>query len=527
MTASSTATWRAPVLVDPRDQGLAWRQRLHWPVGIDESDRIVEGQTARARQWIGGQDDALLRDSALLALPTILGYARAIVLTALAAHRVENEGGALDCDAPEVLYLQTGEEPVPRRRDAILPAPEIRFETARRLARVSSWTPLHRLPRAALCPQATAITHNPLLRAAVRASGRAIGFHHAHLLLDKARRRFDDQPADPISETRSLAESLLPEELPDGRYRERACALLEALASDHLSAATADIASLRRFRLPSELWSGSGGIYAARALGIELLRRGGRMVRFDHGTPKGFVRNRATNCVVEFDVSSDFVLCTTDAARICQEFGAGPPLPGAAEVQWTGGGGDPIYALAARRGTKKSRSSRPLVVYAPTLLTGFRQLAPPMLPDPIYLDWQLRVAESLAALPIDLVCQPHPEGLYAAFPHPLERVADTRRGDFAAQLGAADVFVFDYPSTTALWEAICAEARVVYLDLGMGGCVTSAIKDAFEARCIVLPVSFDHANRPVLDGEVLAEAVMDRFDQADPSYFRRILAGDH
>jgi hypothetical protein len=160
----------------------------------------------------------------------------------------------------------------------------------------------------------------------------------------------------------------------------------------------------------------------------------------------------------------------------------------------------------------------------PTLLLGFRQMAPAMLPDPVHLDWQLRVAESLLSLPLDLICQPHPEGLFAARPHPLERIAPTRRGNYLAQLGEADVVVFDYPSTTALWEAACTEKRIVYLDLRMGR-LSPPLDAPFRARCRVLPVAYDDRGRPILDGKALADAVLSEGTAPDPGFFRSLLAG--
>ncbi|MEJ2374211.1 MAG: hypothetical protein P8Y71_01975, partial [Pseudolabrys sp.] len=136
-------------------------------------------------------------------------------------------------------------------------------------------------------------------------------------------------------------------------------------------------------------------------------------------------------------------------------------------VEIDGLDGDPAFTGLPRQ-RSRGRPQRPRIVYAPTQLLGFRQLLPVQQPDVIYLDWQLRVAEVLRSLPVELVCQVHPEGYFRSRPHPMESVAPTLRGNFRAQLETADVFVFDYPSTTAMWQAVCTGARVVYLDMGSG-----------------------------------------------------------
>jgi hypothetical protein len=158
-------------------------------------------------------------------------------------------------------------------------------------------------------------------------------------------------------------------------------------------------------------------------------------------------------------------------------------------------------------------------------MLGFRQLVPALPPDPVHLDWQMRVAEFLHALPVDFVCQAHPEGLFGGRPHPLEAIVPTRRGNFQAQLREADVFVFDYPTTTALWEACCTDARIVYLDMGAGR-MTPEVARHFARRATVVPVMHGDDHRMTFDQAALRDAVLADIGPADPSAFRRLLAGD-
>ena len=165
------------------------------------------------------------------------------------------------------------------------------------------------------------------------------------------------------------------------------------------------------------------------------------------------------------------------------------------------------------------------MVYAPTQLLGFRQLVPALPPDPVHLDWQMRVAEFLNTLPVDFVCQAHPEGLFGATPHPLEAVVPTRRGNFHAQLQDADVFVFDYPTTTALWEACCTDARIVYLDMGAGR-MTPEIARLFAQRATILPVTHgERSSHDIRSKPHCATPCSRDTGPADPTAFRRLLAG--
>jgi len=506
------------------DSALAradWRRHVAWPVGLAEASRLGGAQMRAGLAWAQKRDVSLMRDAALLALPVILGYARAIVLAALAVQRAARAGAHIEAAAPEFAYLQDGEGRPPARSEPILPPVSVKLPLLRRVARLRTWTAPARLPRALLRPDAVAVSHNSLLCASAASAGRAIGFRHAEIILDDARRRAGRVP-DAAGEVAALTQALIGDGILDEPYRRRTLDLIAATAQAHLSKALADMAALRAVPLADEIWSGSGGLYAPRALGLEVLRRGGRVVRFDHGTPREFVATAEVTALLELAVSSEFVLATDEAAAICRGQIDQGLLPRPVAIR--GGQGDPIFARVPARRPAKRPGARLRVVYAPTQLLGFRQLLPALPPDVVHLDWQMRVAETLRALDVDFVCQAHPEGLLRGRPHPLAEVAPTLRGNFEAQLKAADVFVFDTPTTTALWQAACTDARIVYLDIGAGQ-MTPRIAEMFAARSTVIPAGPDRDNRPQFDAAALRAAVFDG-KRGDPAAFRRLLAGE-
>jgi hypothetical protein len=186
--------------------------------------------------------------------------------------------------------------------------------------------------------------------------------------------------------------------------------------------------------------------------------------------------------------------------------------------------GDPVFAQIPSDRRARPRSQRLRVVYAPPQFLGFRQLIPAHLPDPLQLDWQMRVAEALGRMPVDLVCKPHPEGLLKDRPHPLETIAATTRGNFDAELKLADVFVFDSPSTTTLWQAVCTDARIVFLDIGSGE-LTPSVAKLFRQRVRVINVDYDACNRPILEFEKLRAAILEDTTPVDNAPLRRLLAG--
>jgi hypothetical protein len=510
----------APELPADIETALArpgWRSDVRWPVGLAETNAICEQQVGAALAFARKQGDPLMRDAALLALPVVLAYGRAIVLAALAIQRAERDGACIAGAAAELDYLQTGEGTLPVRAEQTLPPGQFSLSYARRVARMRSWTPLSRMPRALVAPGAVAISHNPLLRDVATRETCGVGFRHAETILDAARGKSVQAP-DTRDTARGLAFAILGTVSLDEPYRDRALQLVEAVARLHLTKAARDMAALRQVALPENIWTGSGGLYAPRAIGLEVMRRGGSVRRFDHGTPREFVATAEMTDLLELSVSSEFTLPTEGAAAICRGEMSD------SNVKITGGNGDPVFRRVPAQRPRKPAGTKPRVVYAPTQLLGFRQLVPALPPDPVHLDWQMRVAEFLNTLPVDFVCQAHPEGLFGGRPHPLEAVVPTRRGNFHAQLQEADVFVFDYPTTTALWEACCTDARIVYLDMGAGR-MTRDIARLFAKRATILPVAHGDDHRMTFDAAALGDAVLADTGPADPSAFRALLAG--
>jgi hypothetical protein len=325
-------------------------------------------------------------------------------------------------------------------------------------------------------------------------------------------------------DAKSLALAILSDAVAAEPYRSRTTALLQAVAEPHLAVAMRDIQALRGARLPDAVWTGSGGLYAPRAIGIEVLRRGGPVVRYDHGKPKGFVEGREVDVLTEFAVSTEFVTATEGAAALARHHSEEGLLPWTRHPQIRGLDGDPTFARLPPVRNGRATSGRLRVVYAPTQLLGFRQLLPAQQPDVIYLNWQMQVAEALAGMPVELTCQPHPEGLFKGLPHPLASVAKAVCGNFDEQLKTADVFVFDYPSTTAMWEAACTDARIVFLDNGAGE-MTPPVAKLFRQRAQAITVRHDEGNRPLLDKARLRDAVLGASGPIDPTPLRRLLAG--
>ena len=535
-SAPRTATRPKPVVEAPFDFAATrswpdWRDHVAWPVSHAETFRLgrdmIRALLAATRQI--ADDD--LRHMAVLAGGMISSSGLALAETALVAQEERNAGLRFVGEPPELAFLRgelpETERPTPRGSSAFLPQARPRWILPRRLARIKSWSPFWRLPGNLLAPTVTVISHNPLLHGYARDGVERVGFQHAEVLFERARRR----PGEPATTgraaelAREMAQAMARAAALDEPHGARLRRLLLDQIELLLARAERDLWALSHLRgLPLRVWAGTGGYWPSRALGLEVWRRGGHVTRFAHDGTQGITDVLEPFVLGELAVCDTFVAMTPALAEGVDLDRVGGLLPGGRRPRILGHRGVPKLARLPldRRGKPAPRRR---VVYAPTILRGFRQLMPPLLPDVIYLDWQLRVAETLAELPIDLICRPHPEGILAGLPHPLAEVAALSPHPFESLIGRADLFVFDYAQSTTFLEALCTDRPIVFIDMGTTA-FTPKVRAALERRCRVIRPRFDEAHRPWVAAEALAEAVCGGGETADPGEFRALFMAE-
>lgn len=523
----------------PLDAPADWRERLVWPHPPRRTAAAVDGARDRYLRWAAALSNSEDRARALLAGHSLLAGATAVMEWAAILHAADKAALPVTHRYPELAYLAgavdtapglTGVDPNKAGRLASISRPVLR-----RLARTASWDGPLAAPATQLLAQRTAISHNTLLIAEARRAGRfRLAFLHADDLLGRARARAqtpDPARADGLAAAGAAAlaaDDSLPDDL-----RTRAQRLIETAAYTLFRRADADLQALADGPAPPmDVWAGTGGAWAARAIGLTALARGGAVTRFSHGGKDGMLADRETLAMIELCVSSRFVFGTEAAARSAREAGLADRSILGAGCELAGGGGHALFAEGARLagvwrdGAWRTAQARPRLLYTPTILHGARQLSPALLPDAVYLDWQMRVSEALLDAPVDFMAKPHPEGLTKGAPHPLEQVAPCAPEKFEAYLGWADCFLFDWGESTTFWEALCTDRPIVYLDLGLTEFLPE-VRAAIEARCTVLPIAYDERGRPILEPDRLRDAASQAIaaGPADSRFFHTRLIG--
>ena len=445
---------------------------------------------------------------------------------------------ALWCDAarrngqrfvgdPMFDYLAGAEVPTPDTLQPISEAAPPGGQWARRLARTSSWTPWHRLPRAMLAPDGVALAHNSLLRTRLRDTGHAVrnAYDEEFAFTEKTDDAFFARiDADGLAAHTTAA---LTRDLPvDEDIRGRLAGSVHAVLVDSFEDSAHLLSRLRATpKLPTRLFSGTGGKRMSRALGLEIMRRGGTAVRHDHGGSFVLLDSPDAVALNEMSVSTSFVVATPDAAESKGLQVARQRATPFGDCTIEGGSGDPGFDVgSAGLARKPSPGGRRRVMYVSTLFYGLHQVSPPVLPAPLYADWQTRLIGLLSSMPIDFTCKPHPGGLQPPANLAPARDARTIAARFEEAVADVDVLIYDFPATTTLAVGLCTDRSIVLVDHGTMR-FSESHRDAIAARCGIVAATYDERNRPIVDRGELEAAICDRPTIADPSYFRRLFLG--
>lgn len=425
-------------------------------------------------------------------------------------------------------YLAGAEVPAPDTLQPIGQPVPPRGLWLRRLARTSSWTPWHRLPRAILAPDGVALAHNSLLRTSLRATNQAVrnAYDEEFASTEKTDDAFIGRvDADGLADYTTAA---LMRDLPvEADILERLAGSVRAVLVDSFDDSARLLGRLRATpKLPARLFSGTGSKRMSRALGLEIMRRGGTAARHDHGGSFVLLDSPDLVALNEMSASSSFVVATPVAA---ESKGLQVALQRAALLSnctIEGGSGDPgLDVGGAGLARTPMTGGRRRVMYVSTLFYGLHQVSPPVLPAPLYADWQIRLIGLLRNMSVDLACKPHPGGLQPPPELAPGRDVLTVAARFEEAVADVDLLIYDFPATTTLAVGLCTDRAIVLLDHGTMRFGESH-RDAIAARCRIVPATYDERNRPIVDREELEAAICDGPTIVDPGYFRRLFLGE-
>jgi hypothetical protein len=500
---------------------------LRWPVSTAEMRVLQTAWRGAYLSFVVGLPPGLDQDSALLGYASIITRTIPLAEAAQTLEHADRQGMSLIGGPAEIDYLRglLPDDEIPDgpvdELDSINAA---RHPLVRSVLSTRHLASIWKMPLHFAAPTGKAVAHNQLLFDMTRREGQRMVFHDAGSLLNRCRRLHTADPSEDDVEllAQRLTDCLVQSSGIVEPYYSRLARLVKVKLRRILRQTIADVLIMRQATLPSILWGNSGGQYAARAMAIEVLRRGGETRFFTHAGTTAMVHLTDSVALGEFAVSSTFVVETDTLAEQHELDEARRLIAPIREMEVVGGEGNKKILTLPLKSRRRGRE-RPRVVYVSAPSRGYTRHGLKAMPEVLYLDWQLRLAEYLARLPIDLVCKPHPGGYFGGRRHPVENVAPTDYGRFEDLIEEADIFVFDSCTTTTIWEALCTDRPVVYFDLDLFR-LHQVVAPLFDRRCRVVRVLSDEFNRPVLEPSQVDAAMFDN-GPVDPSGFQRLLVG--
>lgn len=509
---------------------LRWREHFRWPLPASSLYDIHATHTENFLRFAA----SLEPDARNVVL---LGRAPSLGALVEAAYLVQAEGSEHYLFGPPELAVLRGHQSTDQMsgRGAGHHGKKggFRHQTLRQIARTLSWSTAKTALPNLLSPDAIALSHNSLMRDYIKQQRASVGFRHGAAYLD------DTVSADTGTalaiDTKHLVDQFLHHVISfndlDEEITRRLRALLRPLLAGAFQQASQTLGALRSCaRLPSSIWTGTGAAYPGRALGLEVLERGGEAWRFDHGGTVALSSAFSAFAVNELSVSSHVVLPTAAVAKNDMVERAGEAVSSFRGNTILGHSGDPsldVGDVAFRPNSRPNTNIQPRrrVLYVSTAFYGFYQTSTPVLPGIPYMEWQMRLLEALKRLPIELASKPHPEGLLRGKGLPTEQLAPALHTPFEEALKNADVLVMDVPASTTFSIALTTDRPIVFFDFGLLP-FNKDVAEEIEKRCRILRPTYTAANQPQFDESELAEAVCGGTDDADPTFFRTLYLGN-
>ena len=498
-----------------------WRGAFRWPLSPTQLYDI-HAELYRSLILYANSLKPDLRDILLLGRPSELG---ALVE---AAHVVQAEGKDRYLFGPGELELLRGGE----AQQGIQSAGHhgkitgFNYRTARQVIRTMTWSTYKTFIPNLFNPKATALSHNSLLRDYAKKSGSHVRYRHGDVFFQELMDLISTGTSD--EKVMTFVDDILANVIKftslDKVHTARLKRVIKPFLIDSITRASITLGKLQNLTdLPSSIWTGTGAAYPGRALGLEVLRRGGEVWRFDHGGTAALSQAHMQFSFNELAVSSRYIMPTKMSAMSEMIKNAVSLTQDMRKVEVHGHDGDPGLDVG-KAAFRHSKPARRRVLYVSTAFYGFYQTSTPILPGVPYLEWQLRLVEALNLLPVALTCKPHPEGLLRGKIPPIECLAKTSDISFEQALNDSDVLIMDIPASTTFSIALTTDRPIVFFNFGLLR-FDKDIQKELTKRCRILTPAYNEQNQPLIDQSLLEDAVCGGEDIADPSFFRKLLLG--
>ena len=501
-----------------------------------EMDIFFGKQNQRIAKYVQSLQNDMTRDIVLLSLPILMDRINSYIVALASVQNSNSLNVHLATTFPEVNFIQTGDKKYLENKTIQKPlvAQSLKTSLLRRIIRTATWTKWWKLPWTIIRPEVIAVSHNEIVQQRAKMSKKRIYFYQAsELLLAIDKIKIDDRDKMPRLENvnKMLYTMLIGDFRTKDSYLENFKYLADDFIQEFVSKNYASFQKCLKYdKLPSYLWMGTGTTYSSRILALSVLRRGGKVLSCAHATGNTLNPSYERMYFGEFAVTNEFVEITPKAKDLYSQ---------AYFRQFPAQVNQPFQISSLQQNKKFkpyqqisiNKHKKPTVLYASNAMRNSGRGAP-FSSYMSYLSWQLDLTRLLDVMDINLLCQPHPEGIFTdqSLVHPLRVKYNLPHQRLEAIIKKADVFLVDFIHSTTFGEILVTEkpiVRIGWLDDSDYYGVAQHLRPLLNRRCRDIQVEFDGENIPFLNKNDLEKALTNNWqEKIDSLEFRKILIGE-
>jgi len=531
-TSSTPFDFRSSLLIPN------WQDNFITLVDELQIDAICNEQDKRIINYLNNMSNNIKRDNFLLSLPFLIQRINGCIVALFAAEGAKKNSLQLTSVVPYVNFIVTGDKQYldmtdPKFIDITHSFEEKRLKTAflRRIIRTASWEKPWRLFKTVFYPNIYALGHSKVLIEHARKSDERIYFFQSNELTAKIFKNSNKDFSPPYlnSLVSDFITTLTGHIKIKSIYYDNFKILIERIIYKKvLEDSLALDACYNYTKLPKNIWISTGLAHNYRMLALAVLRRGGKVTSFGHATGTVFAPTRDSLFYGEFAVTNDFIDITKDASDLLKSYFF-DKYPSAinSPFQISGANNNSTFKNKVK---KKSKNKKPTVIYTSNTVLDIERCTP-FSHSMAYFNWQLKLTDILDKMNINLICQPHPEGIFAMqdITHPLRKKYHMPKARFDDVKDQADVFLVDFVHSTTFGEILVTDKPIVRInwndDSNYIG-VAKHIKVLLDKRCRSISACFQECGSLEVNEEELNNAILTNWqEKVDSTDFRKLLLG--
>lgn len=273
---------------------------------------------------------------------------------------------------------------------------------------------------------------------------------------------------------------------------------------------------LKKKKPPAVIFTGTGGMFTNRVIGLWAINKKSTVIRFAHGSSSAFFYESDLPArIIEMEPSSVFIFPTKKFYDFVIKSRKWNQKNIKCDLDYSKGHSDFLIK------GKNKRREKSKILYVGAHLRNTTQTLSPNVFDTIYFEWQIFLVETLKIIDKNIESIVHPQSFLPRHKNPINSFDS--RINFEDIIDDFDILIFDHFKSTTFAKSLCTEKQIVFIDIG-GNSMINAFKEKIEERCNFIIPFLDKNNRLRVETELLKESIYNS-KKFDNFFFKELYCG--